>query len=861
MSGIARADVAPFDLAGPSIEARITRGTTTLPISEVPNLAEGDRLWIKADLPPTQSAHYLLVVAFLDGSTNPSSEDWFFPCKTWKTKCKCVRDGLTVTVPKDAQQVLVFLAPETGGDFRTLVSAVRGRPGAFVRASQDLNQAVLDRSRLERYLSTIRDLDESDPSKLKVVIPLLARSLAIKVDAKCLDRIPELQASCLMQDQNSLILNDGHSTSIVEALTSGPGSDLLLEVSATQQLGYGYYSPYVASVLDIARIMDSFRTAEYQYIPALTTLRGDKLDLTLNAAPSFNDPKSVLVAALPAVERPQLPPLHVVDPKEIYCASRSKLVLPVEGAPLAFSTDFAHDLTLNFAGSDGKIIALPAVADATQGGYVVDTSGLRTASLGESVLASLRGYWGFDLYEGPSFLLSNVHASNWALADGDEDAMIVGRQDTVHLRADSVSCVDRIMLSDPEGKELKVDWKPVDQNNLEVKLPLQNAKPGEMSLQVKQYGVTQPQSISIQGFADAAHLEGFVIHAGDSSGILSGSRLDEVAKLMIGNIVFTPGELSTLNGIDQLPLTAQDLQAAATLKQGSVIVLKVTLKDGRIFHLSSTVDAPRPNASLIGMSVQPSQSSASSNIRLASQDELPPDSNLRFALRAQSPARFTHADTIEVATLDKSFSTTLGLENGGIRLENSRIAVVTLNPAKAFGSSAFGPLQFRLIAEGVAGNWQPLVTLVRLPVLKDLKCPSAPDLACTLSGSDFFLVDAVSGDAQFEHPIQVPDGFTGDVIPVPHPANGLLYVKLRDDPSVINSAALAMQMLPPAPAVVGNVSTTHSGNEAVFNPVSNPAAKPSMPESHAPQAGTTPTPPQNGSQHDATSPSSVPHQN
>jgi len=124
----------------------------------------------------------------------------------------------------------------------------------------------------------------------------------------------------LTQGQESLILNDGHSTSIVEALTSGPGSDLAMEASYTPQLSYGYYSPYVASVLDIARIFDSFHTAHYQYIPALASLRGDKLALTLNAAPSFHNPQSVLVAALPAVETPQLPPLHAVNPKEIYCA-------------------------------------------------------------------------------------------------------------------------------------------------------------------------------------------------------------------------------------------------------------------------------------------------------------------------------------------------------------------------------------------------------------------------------------------------------------------------------------------------------------------------------------------------------------
>ena len=63
--------------------------------------------------------------------------------------------------------MLLFLAPETGGDFRTLVSAVRGRPGAFVRTSQDLNQATLDRSRLEQYLVAVRALNAADPAKLK----------------------------------------------------------------------------------------------------------------------------------------------------------------------------------------------------------------------------------------------------------------------------------------------------------------------------------------------------------------------------------------------------------------------------------------------------------------------------------------------------------------------------------------------------------------------------------------------------------------------------------------------------------------------------------------------------------------------
>src|ERR1700691_2223930 len=169
---------APFDLAGPVIEVTVSRDGKTLPVSQVPNLAVNDRLWIKADLPATQSAHYIMVAAFLRGATNPPPANWFFLCETWNRRC--AQDGLDVTVPQDAQQLLLFLAPETSGDFKTLMSAVRGRPGVFVRTSQDLNQAILDRSRLESYLAAIRTLNEGDRAKLKEAAPLLARSLAIK---------------------------------------------------------------------------------------------------------------------------------------------------------------------------------------------------------------------------------------------------------------------------------------------------------------------------------------------------------------------------------------------------------------------------------------------------------------------------------------------------------------------------------------------------------------------------------------------------------------------------------------------------------------------------------------------------------
>ena len=825
----AEAGVAPFDLAGPDLEVTVSHGHETLPIAEVPNLAVGDRLWIRADLPSTESEHYLLIVAFLRGATNPPPRSWFHECTTWKGRC--AEKGLTLPVPSGAEQVLVFLAPQTGGDFKTLVGAVRGRPGAFVRTSQDLNQATLDIARLDRYLRVIQLLDASAPQKLGTAAPKLARSLAIKVNAKCLERIPELQAPCLMQGGQSLILNDGHSTSIVEALTSGPATDLAMEASYTPKLSYGYYSPYIASVLDIARIFSSFTTAHYQYIPALAAQHGKVMSLTLNTPPSFHDPKSVLVTALPAVEATQLPPLHVVDPKESYCVRKTPLVLHVEGAPLVFSTDYAHDMKLRLTAANGRTMELPARADPERGGFVVDTGALSKAPLGNAVRGVLHGDWGFAPYEGPGFQLENARADAWSLATSDEAAQIVGREDTIELKAHSVSCLDEITVRDAAGDALEAQWKAVHPNEVQVRLPLQHVPPGSLTVVVKQFGSSPPQTVSLEAYAQAASLDRFTLHAGDSQGVLAGGRLDEVAGFAIEGVAFVPGTLVTRQGVDQLTLTAVNPQAAAQLKQGEAGLARVTLKDGRVLKLDTVVAEPRPSVMLIAKSVYPSLSGKRSHIELSNDNELPQDARLTFSVRAEWPAAFDREESIEVATADGSYSTTLSQADGGIMLETQRVAIVTLNPARAFGPSAFGPLRFRVIDRGVTGAWQPLATLVRLPRLRTLVCPATPKLACKLSGSDLFLVDAVGTSPTLRNAVEVPDGFPGYALPVPHPKDGTLYVKLRDDPSVINIASIAERQLPPSPHA--------SANPAVPDTVAKTSARPKNKQS-SPQAADAP---------------------
>jgi hypothetical protein len=215
--------------------------------------------------------------------------------------------------------------------------------------------------------------------------------------------------------------------------------------------------------------------------------------------------------------------------------------------------------------------------------------------------------------------------------------------------------------------------------------------------------------------------------------------------------------------------------------------------------VTATIDAARPSAILISKYVQKDSgagdAAAKSNIQIANPDELPQNAVLMFSLKAETPEKFSRAEKIEVATADGSYSTMLTLANG-LTLQDRHTAVAKLDPAKAFGSSAFGPLRFRVVTDdGVKGDWQPLATLVRLPSFESLQCTDEPQVACKLRGSDLFLVDSIAQTQQFMSPVQVPDGFPGRVLPVPHPLDGgELYVKLRDDPSVVNVVTLTPQI-------------------------------------------------------------------
>ncbi|WP_447410845.1 hypothetical protein, partial [Clostridium perfringens] len=78
---------------------------------------------------------------------------------------------------------VLLLAPEAGGGFDAVRGAVRGRPGVFVRAAQDLYQASLDRARLDTFVTAIGRIGDSDPDRLGKAAPTLASMLRIKFNA------------------------------------------------------------------------------------------------------------------------------------------------------------------------------------------------------------------------------------------------------------------------------------------------------------------------------------------------------------------------------------------------------------------------------------------------------------------------------------------------------------------------------------------------------------------------------------------------------------------------------------------------------------------------------------------------------
>jgi hypothetical protein len=322
---------------------------------------------------------------------------------------------------------------------------------------------------------------------------------------------------------------------------------------------------------------------------------------------------------------------------------------------------------------------------------------------------------------------------------------------------------------------------------------MKDAAPGPVSLEIYQFGLEKPDPLPMVAYTEAAALDRLTLSAGDAVALLKGNRLDEVAKVSLGGITWTPATLTRVQEMDQLAMNADSSTAA--LEPGKRAYAGVLLQDGRLLRVPVSVEPRRPQVTLLSKGTQDEASAPPSPVQLGSPDDLPVERRLVFFLRTSVPPRFPRGEKVEVASADGSFSTMLTLADGSLMLEDAKTALGVVEPLARFGSSAFGPLRARALSEdGVTGDWLPLGTLVRLPGFKELHCPRAVTRPCTLTGSNLFLAASIAATPDFDNAADLPLEFTGTQVSVPHPLNGVLYLKLRDDPETVQTLTLPVKL-------------------------------------------------------------------
>jgi hypothetical protein len=844
-------DAARFDLIGPKVSVRITRGEKTLPIDEVPNLQVGDKIWVKADLPTTQSNHLLLIVAFLRGTTNEPPESWFTEIDTWDKK---EREGTVITVPEGAEQAIMFIAPETGGDFKTLRSAVRGKPGLFIRSDSDLMEASFEQQRIHRYLEAMQKVDQNDQDAIKDHSAKLAATLSLKPNADCFKQSIAAQVNCLTQSSAPVLLNDGHGQGIAEALSSGPTSDFVNTASLTQTAGAGLYSAYVGTVVDLVHLVSLMRTAQYQYIPGLAFPDGETLNLKLNAPVSFVNPKSVIVIGLPPIQKAKLPPLHAHDDNEVACLLQPKMALLVEGAPLVFSTHYAHDLVLHLNRTSGAK-DIPLAPDAFEGGLIVSDEAKHRALEGDTeekkdvakadpkgpmtVTGSIKGMWGFDSFDGPTLTLQQVPGKGWKVA-GDVQIM-AGQEDKFDLKGEGTACVEKIQIASDKGKDTDVKFAPKEtdgkreKDTLALDVSLKKAEPGAYSLAIQQYGDAKTDKLPLRAYNAGISLDDVKIHAGDTTAVLTGEGLNNVASVEMGKQVFTP----TPDGNDDKTLHLVS-KSGASPDNGSDA--KVTLKDGRTMTANINAESARPGLTLLSIHATPAQQAGSLPVVLGAKEDIPLNGKLTFVVQTKDV--FPRTQSVEVATENEAVKTQLSISDNTLVLQDEHTAVARLDPLKAFGQSAFGKLQMRPVAEdGTTGSWTSLGTLVRTPQITSIQCASADAKTCSAQGSDFFLVQSFGADKDMSNAADVPTGFADASMDVPMPKDGgTMYVKLRDDPNAVATVKLPQPVTPPAPAESGAPATPTASDAAPAPVAPTPAPASTSTPASTSEPATTSTP-------------------
>ncbi len=721
-------------------------------------------------------------MAFLRDTTNEPPDNWFTKIETWKQP----PEGALIVVPDGAQRAMCFVAPETGGDFNTLRSAVKGNPGLFIRANIALNKASFEQQRIERYLAGMQTVALDDEKAIEIASAKLAAALALKPNADCFKQPVEDQVDCLTQTSAPLLLDDGHGQTISNAISTGASGDFFNEAG---QADNAVYSAYIGTLIDLIHLVGMLYTAQYRYIPAISFPQGPTMNLKLNAPPSFYNPKSVIVIALPAIQSVRLPSLRLANPTQVFCLANPALMLPVRGAPLLFSTSFAHDLTIDF-GPSGSPASISLTPDAFDGGLVrIDTNlrralqaaansnTLQTSATRRTVRGTLRGYWGFSTFEGPTLTFQRSEGGNWKLTD--TDTLIAGKNGKVTLQGADTACISKIAFGSADGTTTPVAFAPAatGTGTMNLEIPLQGKPPGSYSLVLQQYGSSIQKTLPLPAYSAVPHLQKVLMGATGGAAMILGQDVENVLSVKIGEEVFLPEVQAADHG--SLELHASNAGSATKAMNATV-----TLKDGRVINVPVTSENPSAMLRLLSFQSTITPHQGELDVTLGSEHDIPLHGTLRFVLQSVGP--FPRSQTIEVATADGALHISLSLNSDSLILQDEHTAVGTMDLDKAFGESAFGELRLRAVpGDGTFGDWITLGTLVRRPHITAVHCTAIDTPMCMIEGSDLFLALAFSATESFESEVPVPSGFDETTFAMPMKTSErriTLYVRLRDDP-------------------------------------------------------------------------------
>lgn len=766
----ALADDQRFDLRGPTVLLSVTRSGVTLPIAEVPNLLPNDHLRVKANLPATQSNRLLLVVAFLRSTTNEPPDDWFTRIETWTPQGQHTTD---IAVPVGAQRAVIFLAPAHSGDFDTLRSVVKKNPGVFSHAADSLFKVSLQQQRIERYLAGMQAVAQEEDKVIAARSAKLASALVLKPNADCFKQPVDDQVDCLTQTSAPMLLDSGSEQTISAAISTGASSDFINEAS---QNDGGVYSAYVGTVIDLVHLLGLLHTAQYRYIPAITLPQDASLNTRLNTAPSFGNPMSVIVVALPPIQASRLPDLHLATPRQAFCLRNPEMVLPLRGSTSFYSTEFAHDLYLDFGGK-----TLPITPDVLAGGLIRDLSRqvngvapITDSADAPFLRARLRGRWGFDEFDGPELLFQRSEGIGWKIMNGP---FLAGQTSPQQLNADATACLHNVFLRQPDGTASEIPFTMSDDGSINLSIPAQDRAAGKYLLQLSQYGSVAPIALPFTERAnEGGNVELASLSTDGKNVLITGKKLDEIAMVST-----SAGKLAAAS-----PVTQNDaifsLPPKWTVSVGDNLL--VTYLDGRTQNISLV--AEDATATLHVLSLQPSVENPPGElaIELLTAGAIPLHSTLHFMVSSGGVVAPT--DQIEIATVNGEANAVLSFQSpdASLMLEDAHTIVGRIDLDRKLGESAFGALHIRMIrANGEKGQWIEFGTLVRRPHLSSVHCDAK---TCALHGSEIFLLQEIGDTQDLQDAVKIPRTAVADdfSFTVDKARVKTLYCSLRDNPTI-----------------------------------------------------------------------------